>query len=71
MIGSTSVRASRAAAGESVKKDALTSLIKLSGNSRGEPPDEIHLVCDAGGMPLATCLSVGQHHDTAQLKPLM
>jgi len=32
---------------------------------------KIHVVCDAGGVPLAACLSADQRHDVTQLEPLM
>jgi transposase len=32
---------------------------------------KIHLVCDAGGVPLAAGLSAGHRHDVTRLEPLM
>jgi transposase len=32
---------------------------------------KIHLVCDAGGVPLAARLSAGQRHDASQFEPLL
>ena len=68
---STSVRASKAAAGARKRGIQTKQPTTRSGAPEAAPAPEIHLVCDAGGLPLAAHLSAGQRHDSSQFEPLM
>ncbi|MBE0404104.1 IS5 family transposase, partial [Halomonas sp. 111] len=63
MIDSTSIRATRAAAGGG-KKGAEEPVDHALGRSRGGLTTKIHLVCDSHGWPLAFTLSPGQQADS-------
>lgn len=64
-VDSTTIRASRAAAG--AKKRGCQAL----GRSRGGYGTKLHLLCDAKGNPLAACLGPGQQHDSQGFLPLL
>ncbi|MFW3166420.1 IS5 family transposase [Pseudomonas syringae pv. syringae] len=59
MIDSTAVRATRASSGAG-KRGAEEPLDHTLGRSRGGLTAEIHMVCDANGVPLCFMLSPGQ-----------
>ncbi|MGP9500571.1 MULTISPECIES: IS5 family transposase, partial [unclassified Halomonas] len=64
MIDSTSIRATRAAAGGGKKGGSEEPVDHALGRSRGGLTTKIHLVCDSHGWPLAFTLSPGQQADS-------
>ncbi|MBK1656397.1 MULTISPECIES: IS5 family transposase [Allochromatium] len=71
MIDSTSIRATRAAAGGGKKGGPQEPLSQALGRSRGGLTTKIHLLCDAKGVPLSFLLSPGQHSDIGYAQPLL
>jgi transposase len=69
-IDGTSVRAARSAAGAS-KERAGEPEDHALGRSHGGWGSKLHLVSDGAGVPLATCVTAGQAHESTQFERLM
>ncbi|ENA29992.1 hypothetical protein HMPREF1487_08246 [Pseudomonas sp. HPB0071] len=70
MVDSTTIRATRAAAGGG-KKGPDEPVDHCLGRSRGGLGTKIHLICDTNGYPLSFTLSPGQQADSRNFIPLL
>jgi transposase len=71
-IDGSMVRAHKAAAGAAKKGGpAEEPQDHALGRSRGGFSTKLHLVCDAGGLPIAVDVSPGQDHETTRMERVM